>query len=205
MLDLWFEKVVKRHVKGESLIVAYADDFVCAFRYKRDAEKFMKALEKRLNKFGLKLAKEKTKLIKFSRFSKNRNGDFDFLGFTYRWEISRKGKDIITHKTSKKKFNLSVQKIKEWIKKNRHCRIRKLIDQLNRKLKGYYNYYGVTGNYTMLEKMNLIVKRLLYKWLNRRSQRKSFNWKDFGKKLKERYQIQKPFIESRDKQMELFI
>jgi len=68
----------------------------------------MAALERRFNKFGLKLAKEKIKLIKFSRFSKEKNGDFDFLGFTYRWETSRKGKDIITYKTSKKKFNQSV-------------------------------------------------------------------------------------------------
>ena len=86
-------------------------------------------------------------------------------------------------------------------KENRNNRLRKLIDLLNIKLKGYYNYYGVIGNYKMLEKMNLIVKRLLYKWMNRRSQRRSFNWKEFSKKLKERYPIQRPFTESLDKQM----
>jgi len=205
VLDIWFEKVVKNHVKGESMMIAYADDFVCAFRYKRDAEKFMIALEKRFNKFGLELAEEKTKLIKFSRFSKDRNGEFDFLGFTFRWITSRKGKDIISHTTSKNKFKASIQKIKEWIKENRNNRLRKLIDLLNIKLKGYYNYYGVIGNYKMLEKMNFIVKRLLYKWMNRRSQRRSFNWKEFSKKLKERYPIQRPFTESLDKQMVMTI
>ena len=79
---------------------------------KRAADRFMIALEKRFGKFGLELAKDKTKLIKFSRFSKDINGDFDFLGFTFRWSTSRKGKDLITHTTSKKKFNASAKKIK---------------------------------------------------------------------------------------------
>jgi len=196
ILDLWFEKVVKKNLEGESMMIAYADDFVCAFRYHKDAIKFKEALEKRFKKFGLELAKEKTNLIKFSRFSKDRNGSFDFLGFTYKWIISRKGKDIITHITSKKKFKASVQKIKQWIKENRHKRIRKLIELLNMKLKGYYNYYGLVGNSKMLYKMDLVVKRLLYKWMNRRSQRRSFNWVDFNNKLKRNYPIQKPFIES---------
>ncbi len=205
VLDLWFEKVVKKCAKGESMMIAYADDFVCAFRYREDAESFMNALEKRFRQFGLELAKEKTNLIKFSKFSKERNGSFDFLGFTYRWVISRKGKDIIAHTTSKKKFNISVYNIKLWIKEKRHIRIRKLIDLLNVKLKGYYNYYGITGNFKMLHKMHLIVKRLLYKWMNRRSQRRSFNWKEYKGKLKRCYPIQKPYIESLNEQMVIMI
>lgn len=205
ILDLWFEKAVKKNLEGECMIVAYADDFVCAFRYQNDAIRFMKALEKRFNKFGLELAKEKTKLIKFSRFSKDRNGNFDFLGFNFKWIMSRKGKDIIAHTTSKKKFNASVQKMKQWIKEKRHIRLRKLIESLNVKLRGYYNYYGVVGNYKMLEKMDLVVKRLLYKWMNRRSQRRSFNWIEFNDKIKRYYPIQKPFIESLNKQLVLDI
>lgn len=201
ILDLWFEKIVKKHLEGESMLLAYADDFVCAFRYRKDAERFLIALEKRLNKFGLELAKNKTKLIKFSRFSKERNGKFDFLGFTFKWKVSLKGKDVITHTTSKKKFNASVQKIKQWIKENRNCRLRKLIDLLNIKLRGYYNYYGVIGNYKMLKRMDAIVKMLLYKWMNRRSQRRSFNWTEFNKKLRRNYPLQKPFIEATNEQM----
>lgn len=161
----------------------------------------MEALEKRFKRFGLELAKDKTKLIKFSRFSKERNGTFDFLGFTFQWKISRKGKDIVTHTTSKKKFNASVQAIKQWIKENRNCRIRKLFNRFNVKLRGYYNHYGLIGNSKMLWKMDSIVKQLLYKWLNRRSQRRSFNWKDFNKKLKQNYPIIKPFIEKQNGQM----
>ncbi|WP_202711009.1 group II intron maturase-specific domain-containing protein [Sporosalibacterium faouarense] len=87
---------------------------------------------------------------------------------------------MITHTKSKNKFKSSVQKIKKWIKENRNNRLKTIIDLLNIKLKDYYNYYGVVGNYNMLEKMNLIVKRLLYKWMNRRSQKRSFNWKEFN-------------------------
>ena len=205
ILDLWFEKVVKKYLEGEGMLVAYADDFVCAFRYKKDAERFIVALERRFNKFGLELAKEKTKLIKFSRFSKERNGEFDFLGFSFNWRVSNNGKDIITHTTSKAKFKASVQKFKQWIKKSRNKRLRKLIDQLNIKLIGYYNYYGLIGNYKMLEKMLTIVKKLLYNWLNRRSQRRSFNWIEFKKKLKNNYPLLKPYVESRNEQVELQI
>lgn len=94
-LDLWFEKIVKPRCEGEAYLCRFADDFVCAFRYKKDAEKFYGALGLRLGKFGLELSEEKTNIISFSRFRKEENTHFDFLGFEFRWGISRKGKDII--------------------------------------------------------------------------------------------------------------
>ncbi len=203
VLDLWFEKVVKRQLDGESMLVAYADDFVCAFRFKSDAERFMEALQRRFAKFGLELAKDKTNLIKFTRFEKEASGTVDFLGFSLKWQATRRGTDIVTHKTSKKRFNTSVQNIKQWIKENRNNRMRKLIDMLNVKLKGYYNYYGIAGNSGMLYKMETIVMRLLYKWLNRRSQRKSFSLREFHNKLNNEYPLQKPYIEAPNRQMTL--
>ena len=162
----------------------------------------MKGLEQRFKKFGLTLSKEKTKLL---RFSKAENEKFDFLGFTYSWVVSKNGKDIIRYTTSKSKFKISVQKIKLWIKENRNKRLHNIIKSLNIKLKGYYNYYGVIGNYKMLEKMDSIVKRLLFKWMNRRSQRKSFNWTRFNKLMRDNYKIQKPFIEKDNGQMQFQI
>lgn len=199
VLDLWFEKVVQKHMKSESLLVGYADDFVCAFRFKEDAEKFMVALKKRFAKFGLELAENKTKLIRFSRFDKCKNSTFDFLGFTYSWGKSRTGKDIVKLRTSKKKFNQSTRVLKEWIKGNRNLRLQKIMDLLNSKLLGYYNYYGITGNSRMLMKMESVVKGLLFKWLNRRSQRKSFTKESFKRMLTERYplvpiKIEKPVV-----------
>lgn len=205
ILDMWFEEVVKKQLDGESMMIAYADDFVCAFRYHRDAERFMKALRKRFAKFGLELAEDKTNKIRFSRFNKERNGDFDFLGFTYRWETSWRGKDFIKTTTAKKKFIASARKFKDWIKNNRHKRIRKIIDQLNVKLRGYYNYYGVRCNFDKLEEMLAIVKKLLFKWLNRRSQKRSFNWEEFTAKLKRNYPLMKPYVESGNEQIRFVI
>jgi len=88
VLDMWFERVVKKNCKGEAYIVRYADDFVCFFQYQNEAEQFYKTLEERLKKFGLELASDKSKIIRFGRFAKQNSKDgktdtFDFLGFTH--------------------------------------------------------------------------------------------------------------------------
>ncbi|MES0491650.1 MAG: reverse transcriptase domain-containing protein, partial [Leptospirales bacterium] len=171
-LDLWFEKRVKPVCSGDVFICRYADDFVCAFQYARDAERFYKALGLRLEKFGLSLAKDKTKIIKFSRFHKGK-ASFDFLGFEFRWGINRKGNDYLRRRTSVKKFRASLVKFKEWIRKSRNFRLRKLCDLLNAKLRGYYNCYGLIGNFESLKRFYFRAMAILYKWLNRRSYRDS--------------------------------
>ena len=80
-MDLWFEKIVKPKSKGDAYLCRMADDFICAFRYKEDAERFYAVLGKRMGKFGLVLAQEKTKIISFSRFRKHEKTSFEFLGF----------------------------------------------------------------------------------------------------------------------------
>jgi len=199
-LDLWFEKVVKPACSGDVFICRYADDFVCAFQYARDAERFYRALGKRLEKFGLSLAQDKTKIIKFSRFHKGKTS-FDFLGFEFRWGVNRKGNDYLRRRTSVKKFRESLVKFKEWIRKSRNFRLRKLCDLLNAKLRGYYNYYGLIGNFESLKRFYFRAMVILYKWLNRRSQRRSFNYEEFNRALK-RYQILTPRItETQNRQL----
>lgn len=139
-LDLWFEKVVKPRCEGEAYICRFADDFVCAFRYKKDAELFYEELGRRLDKFRLKLAEEKTKIISFGRFRKNEKTSFEFLGFEYRWGVSHKGKDIIKRRTTRKKLRKSLANFTEWCKENRNKRLPTLFLMLNAKLRGYYNY-----------------------------------------------------------------
>jgi group II intron reverse transcriptase/maturase len=192
-LDLWFEKVVKRHCEGEVYLCRYADDFVVSFQYARDAEAFYKVLGKRLNKFGLELAEDKTRIIKFTRFRKESGARFDFLGFEFSWGIDRKGLDVIKRRTSRKKLKVSLNNFKEWCKEIRNCRLRKIFGLLNSKLRGYYNYYGVIGNFDSLREFFSQAMKMLYKWLNRRSQRKSFNYKGFNEMLKH-YAIEKPRI-----------
>lgn len=192
-LDMWFEKAVKPQCEGMAYFCRYADDFNCAFQYKRDAEKFYQALGKRLGKFQLELSAEKTNIISFSRFRKEENTKFEFLGFEFRWGVSRKGTDTIQRRTARGKLRKSMEAFKDWCKDNRHKRLRRLFPLLISKLQGYYNYYGLIGNYTSLWQFYAEAMRNLYKWLNRRSQRRSFNLNDFTKCV-ERYGVPRPRI-----------
>jgi group II intron reverse transcriptase/maturase len=202
-LDLWMEKVVKPRCEGEAYLCRYADDFICAFRYKADADRFYEALGGRLGKFGLELAKDKTRIIRFTRFRKEEKTYFEFLGFEFRWAVDRKGRDVIKRRTSRKRLKKSIRNLKEWIRKNRNWRLRKLFWKLNAKLRGYYNYYGIIGNARSLKEFFELAWRILYKWLNRRSQRRSFNLKGFVQ-VCEHYRIEKPRItEKRYRQMKL--
>lgn len=195
-LDLWFEKVVKRRCSGEAYMCRYADDFVSAYRYLRDAKRFYEVLPVRLGKFGLTLSEEKTRVISFSRFRKEERTSFEFLGFEFRWGVSHKGKDLIKRRTSRKRLRRSLRNLKEWCREMRNVRLKRLFAELNSKLSGYYNYYGVIGNYKSLREFFLRGMRILYKWLNRRSQRRSFNYREFFEALR-RYKIEKPRITER--------
>lgn len=200
-LDLWFEKIVKPICEGESYICRLADDFICAFRYKADAEKFYKVLGKRLGKFKLELAEEKTKIISFSRFRKYENTSFEFLGFEFRWAVSNKGKDVIRRRTSRSKLRKSIKAFSLWCKENRDKRIKSIVGMLNSKYRGYFNYYGVIGNSKSIGEFYSSTLKILYKWMNRRSQRKSFNWDEFNKKMKWYGLIKPKVVEKPDNQI----
>jgi RNA-directed DNA polymerase len=200
-LDLWFEKIVKPICEGESYICRLADDFICAFRYKTDAEKFYKVLGKRLGKFKLELAEEKTKIISFSRFRKHENTSFEFLGFEFRWVVSNKGKDVIRRRTSRSKLRKSIKAFSLWCKENRSKRIKNIVETLNSKYRGYFNYYAVIGNSKGIGEFYSSTLKILYKWLNRRSQRKSFNWDEFSEKMKWYGLIKPKVVEKTDNQI----
>ncbi len=195
-LDLWFEKKVKPHCDGDVYLCRYADDFIAAFRYGRDADRFHAALGERLEKFGLQLAEEKTRIHKFTRFRKESMARFDFLGFEFSWGVDRKGCDVIKRRTSRGKLRSSLRNFKEWCREIRNRRMRKIFFLLNAKLRGYYNYYGVIGNYDSLREFFTHAMRMLYKWLNRRSQKKSFNYTVFNEIVKY-YGVERPRIVQR--------
>ena len=183
VIDLWFEKKIRKQYQGAAFMVRYADDNVFCFEYKEEAEEFYKALKERLGQFNLEIAEEKSKIIAFGRNANNNDKGkpevFDFLGFTHYCSKSRNGRFRVKRKTSRKKYKASLLKAKEWIRYNRHLPKGILIKKLNRKLQGYYNYYGITDNMPMLAKYVDEVKRILFKYLNRRSQRRSYEWNKF--------------------------
>lgn len=199
VLALWFDKKIQKNFKGECYITIYADDFVCCFQYQNEAEIFIKILlPERLRKFNLELAKDKTRLIPFGRFAKERSKDgkvesFDFLGFTHYCGKSKKGYFRVKRKTSKKKLKKSIKEFTLWIRNNRNLRVTTIIKMLNIKLRGYYQYYGITDNGESLNKFLHSIKRILWKWLNRRSQRRSYTSLEFTQILK-KYPLISPKI-----------
>jgi RNA-directed DNA polymerase len=203
VLDIWFEGRIKKECDGEAHICRYADDFIGAFRFRRDATRSMSQLRKRLKEFGLEVAEEKTNLISFSRWRKEENTCFDFLGFEFRWGVDRKGKDSIRRRTSRKKLRKSLKNLTQWCKENRHLRLKKFFSFLNAKLRGYYNHYGIIGNSDSLEQFHNAARRILFKWLNRRSQRRSFNWKVFDRVLKIYGMVTPRIVEKNDDQLKL--
>ena len=197
VLDLWFERVIKRSSRGTARLIRYCDDFVGIFQFKEDAEMFYSSLGDRLAKFKLQISPEKTNIVRFSRWDKKGSGSFEFLSFEFCWGKSRAGKDWLKRRTSRKKLRASVANFTAWIRKERHTKIRKLFKTLNAKYRGYWNYYGVIGNYQSLDDFYYQTKRILFKWLNRRSQRRSYDWKAF-KQLLEYMQIERPRITERN-------
>lgn len=196
-LDMWFQKVVIPHCHGQAYLIRFADDFVCAFEYEEDARRFYDVLGKRLGKFGLELSAEKTQIIPFSAKALGISS-FDFLGFEFRWGKDRKGKPHVDKRTARKSLRKSQKRLSLWCKENRHRKIPELFKVLNAKLRGYYNYFGVYGNLSSLNAFYLYAVRALWKFLNRRSQRKSYNWLGFNQ-LMERFDVAKPRIVGRPK------
>jgi len=194
-LDQWFQEVVKKYCRGEACLIRYADDFVCAFEYERDAERFHPVLAKRLGKFGLEVAPEKTKVIHFSQGRKPGKDRFDFLGFEFRWGKDRAGRPHVKKRTSRKKLRASLKKVNQWCQENKHRRLPELFQRLNAKLRGYYNYYGVIGNSRSLREFFDHMLKFLWRQLNQRSQRKSYNWKAF-KMLIDDFHLERPRVVS---------
>ncbi len=194
VLDLWFEKIVKPRCDGDVLLMRFADDYVCCFQYRRDLQKLRGVMDKRLGKFNLELSKEKTRVVEFTRFRTKKSETFTFLGFEFRWGLSRKNKPLVKMRTAKSKFRLALTAMKAWIKRERGISdIVDIMDTLCAKLLGYFNYYGVSGNGRMLKAYYNQTCRIVFKWLNRRSQRKSYNWRGFSELLKE-FRVPQPRI-----------
>ena len=193
VLDQWFQKEVRPKQRGHCRLIRYADDFVVGFEYRHEAEAFDQALKARLAKFGLEVAADKTKTLRFGRNGGPHNGRFDFLGFEFYWEPDRKGQPRVKRRTATKKWLAGKQRIRDWIREHRHQRLSRTMKTLRSKLQGMWNYYGLIGNFRRMKLTYEDTRRTLYKWLNRRSQRRSMTWRAVDR-LMERFQIPPPRI-----------
>jgi group II intron reverse transcriptase/maturase len=198
-LDLWFARVVQPKQQGGSQLVRYADDFVVCFQYRHEAEGFEKSLKERLAKFGLEVAVDKTKTLRFGFNGGPHNGRFDFLGFEFYWGLDRQGKPKVQRRTATKKLRAGIQRMTEWVKANRHQPVAQIMKRLRAKLQGTWNYYGLIGNSRSMGLFYYVTCRTLYKWLNRRSQRHSLTWRAFNRMLA-RFQMPGPRIVEKSQQ-----
>ena len=201
VLVWWFKERVQPLMRGYSGIVVYADDFVVCFQYRDDAERFYELLKKRMGNFGLEMEEEKTRLIEFGRFAeqdRRKRGEgkpetFTFLGFTHYCSMSQNGKFRVKRKTSRKKFTKKCKEMNVKIKNMRIMKLEDIIRKLNEILVGYYHYYGITDNIQGISAFYYRVNRMLFYWLNRRSQKRSYTW-DAYNEMQKVYPLARPKI-----------
>lgn len=201
VLDTWFETTVKSHVKGFCELVRYADDFICVVRYAKEAKRIERGLRNRFNKYGLEIHPTKSRNISFGRFEREnaksqhrRANTFDFLGFTHYCDRTRKGKFKVGRKTSRKKFSAKCREMNTWLKAIRNqVKTKDWWKILIAKLRGHFQYYGVSENYAGIARFYKATIRMVYKWLNRRSQKRKMSWDRFNEYLAH-YPLPKPKI-----------
>jgi group II intron reverse transcriptase/maturase len=187
VLDQWFSRDVQPRLQGEAYLIRYADDFICAFELESDARRFQAVLPKRLARYSLALAEEKTQLLRFGRFARRdcqrfgegTPGTFDFLGFTHYCGQSRAKRFKLKRRTAKKKYKAKLRDLKNWLHTQLTTPLSEIWATLNAKLRGHYQYYGINDNWPWLMKFRGAAKQLAFRWLNRRSQCRSKNWRQF--------------------------
>ena len=192
VLDLWFNRRIKRQCRGVAYYFRFADDFLACFQYKSDAEHFRNILSDRLESFNLAIAEEKTRCIEFGRFARSnaRNRgqkpeEFTFLGFTHYCGKTKLGHFKVKRRTSRKKMARSLRDFTEWARKSRAVlRKGEMLRRAKSRLTGHLNYYAVTDNSQMCSTYRHYVTRILFKWINRKSQRRSYTWKGYLQALK---------------------
>ena len=196
IIDDWFSSVVKAHCAGQVEMFRYCDDFVVCCEYEHDAQRVKKALKHRLEKFHLTLNEDKTKLVSFAKssyYSRSKPGIFNFLGMTFYWGKSRKGVIIPKVKTDGQRLRSKLKNVNRWglVVRNKYP-LPVLWKMFGQKLEGHIRYYGMSSNIKSVQKFRYAARQILFKHLNRRSQRKSFTWENF-----ERYERKHPFAKAR--------
>ena len=187
VLDLWFEKRYAKLCIGKAYLVRFADDYLACFQCEEDAKRFLLEMKLRLAEFDLEVEPSKTMLLRFGSTAQrnchkdglNKPKTFNFLGFTHHVAKSRKGHFVLGRRTQRKRFQ---NKLKGLSKRLRELRVeggKAMMSYFMQHLDGHIQYYGVSGNYGSVKRYVYYAENYLYKWLNRRSQRRSISWDRF--------------------------
>jgi RNA-directed DNA polymerase len=204
VLDEWFALEVQSRLSGQAHLIRFADDFVLIFQQESDARRVLEVLPKRFGKYGLHLHPDKTRLVRFEPPRGEAGGpkrthpheeprSFDFLGFTHVWAKSRRGRWVVKRKTASDRITRFLRRLNQWCQGNRHAPVARQHAQLLSKLRGYYEYYGITGNSKCLSRLLVWTERIWRKWLGRRSRTSKLTWEQF-RLLRKRYPLPSPRI-----------
>jgi RNA-directed DNA polymerase len=196
VLDDWFEREVRPRMKGRCFLLRFADDFVIGCELETDARRIMTVLPKRFARFGLTIHPTKTALIAFRKpnarqASANGNGTFDFLGFTHYWTQSRRGFWVIKRRTARKRLRRTKKSLWRWCRHHRHAPLTYQYQMLGLKLRGHFRYYGIRGNFRLLEDVRRYAEKAWRYWLSRRSSKSTIGWEQF-QQLRKTYVLPTP-------------
>jgi RNA-directed DNA polymerase len=186
VLDAWFEREVRPRMQGRCFLIRFADDFVIGCEQEGDARKIMAVLPKRFARFGLTIHPTKTALIGFRKPEAHQgadrgNGTFDFLGLTHYWTKSRQGFWVIKRRTARKRLRRTKKSLWRWCRSNRHASLKYQYRMLCSKLRGHFQYYGIRGNFRLLEEVRRFAEKAWRYWLSRRNSKKAIGWEKFEK------------------------
>jgi RNA-directed DNA polymerase len=192
VLDIWCQRRMRRHCRGEAYLYRFADDFMAGFQYQTDADDFLESLGKRMEECHLELAPEKTRHLECGRYAREnayhrgeKPKEFTFLGMTFFCGKTRHGAFKVKRKTSRKKLKQSLARFTDWIRRYRNLLpTGALLRRAKVRVQGHLNYYAITDNSESCYRYMHLTRRVLFKWLNRRSQRKSYTWAAFQQALR---------------------
>ena len=187
MLDEWFSKIVQPRCRDEAYFYRFADDFVACFQYREEAESYRLELDRRVRRFGLELAPEKTRCMEFGRFAREdarkrgeKPKEFSFLGFTHYCGKTKRGRFKVKRRTDRKKMGQSLRRFADWAKRSRSWLSKgEMLRRARTRVIGHLNYYAITDNADQCDRFVYYATRLLFKWLNRKSQRRAYTWEGF--------------------------
>jgi len=190
-LDLWVEKKVKPVLRGHAQIIRFADDFVVCFQYQSDVNRFRNVIEKRLGKFEIAIAPEKTRSLLFGRFAAERLAskglrppEFTFLGFRHICGSGQNGDFALIRLPANDRLSRFLAKVKLWLRQHNHWKVRDQQKRLTQMLQGFYAYFSITHCTGKLSLVHREVLRMWRKTLLRRSQRakRKAHWSVLRKK-----------------------